>query len=117
MNDIISVLGILTAISTYLMSMLSTEFEKVKTLTNVRILEKKSKIRNVGFKYFLIVVLMNLLLLLAISYKIYEFGIKNILDFDKINPFVLILDCYVLLLFIIAMIEFTGIIKAYRNLN
>jgi hypothetical protein len=115
MNDIISVLGILTAISTYLMSMLSTEFEKINTLTNVIRLEKKSKIRNVGLKYFLIVVLMNLLLLLATSFKIYEFGVNNILDFDKINPFVLILDCYIFLLCILSINELIKIIKEYKS--
>ena len=86
-------------------------------MADLRVSEKKAKIRNVAFKYFLIVVLMNLLLLLATSYKIYEFGFNNILDFDKINPFVLILDCYILLLFIISIIEFKEIINAFRLRN
>jgi hypothetical protein len=113
MESIISVLGVLTAISTYFLSTLTSEFEKIDR--NLRRNLLKIKIRNVGLKYFFIVFVMNILLLYVINDTIIKAGFNKIFDTNTVFPFVMILNCYVLILCLISLIGLKTIFKAYKE--
>jgi hypothetical protein len=113
MDDIISVLGVLTAISTYFLSTLTTEFEKINK--NQLRKELKRKIRNVGLKFLFIVFVMNTLLLFVTSDTLLKSGLNKMVDTNTVYPFVLILDCYILILCLISLFQLKDIIKAYKE--
>ena len=111
MDSIISVLGVLTAISTYFLSTLTSEFEKIDR--NLRRNLLKTKIRNVGLKYFFVVFVMNVLLFLVITDSLFKAGTNKIFDTNTVFPFMLILNCYVLVLCFTSIIGLRSIIKSY----
>jgi hypothetical protein len=113
MNDIIALLGVLTAISTYFISILNSEYDKIDR--KIKNTELKSKIMKVGFKYFFTAVLMNILLFLVTTIKICHATIEEVYDLNTVFPFIFLLDCYILLLCLLSINELIKIIKEYKS--